>query len=169
MKSGRIALGIMKVFTCIVGFGFAGLLIWSLGPSPDHELYALWGLGGVLIGLCVGVCWASGRKEMRIVFIMPLLVGLLAFWAVMSDHGGSLGDWRASNFPFLLLLVLVIAGVWVLSRTGVFKTNQEQETEPVTSGVNVIEQLRELASLKSEGILTDEQFDSKKQELLARL
>lgn len=170
MKSGRIALGIIKVFTCIVGFGFAGLLIWSLSPSPDDELYALWGLGGVLIGLCVGLGWASGRKEMRIVFVMPLLVGILAFWVVVSNHGGfSPSDWRVSNFPLLLLLVLVIAGIWALSRAGVFNTEQEPETAPETSGFNVIEQLRELGSLKSEGLLTDEQFESKKQELLARL
>ena len=169
MNSGRIALGVTKVFTCIVGFGLAGMLIWSLDPDAVDFLYDEWGLGGALIGLCVGLCWASGRKEMRIVFILPLLVGLLAIWAVMSNAGAGPLRWPPQSMPLLLFLVLVIAGVWALSRAGVFKTNQEQETAPETSGVDVIEQLRELGSLKSEGILTDEQFESKKQELLARL
>ena len=89
------------------------------------ELYALWGLGGVLIGLCVGLCWASGRKEMRIVFIMPVLVGLLAFWAVLSDAGADPHHRHPGSMPLLLFLVLVIAGVWALSRAGVFNTEQE--------------------------------------------
>ena len=169
MSSGRIALGITKVLTCIVGFGIAGLLIWSLGPDAYYKLHIWWGLGGALIGLCVGLCWASGRKEMRIAFIMPLLVGLLAFWAVMSSHEVSPHRWYPQNISLLLLLVLVIAAVWALSRAGVFKTKQEQETAPEASSVDVIEQLRELASLKSEGILTDGEFEVKKQELLARL
>lgn len=172
MSSGRLALGITKVLTCIVGFGIAGLLIWSLGPDAYYKLHIWWGLGGALIGLCVGLCWASGRKEMRIAFIMPLLVGLLAFWAVMSSHEVSPHRWYPQNISLLLLLalvILVIGSVWALARTGAFKTKQEQETAPKASGVDVIEQLRELASLKSEGILTDQEFESKKQELLARL
>ncbi len=169
MNSSRIALGITKAITCIVGFGIAGMLIWSLDPKSDHELYFLWGLGGALIGLCVGICWASGRMEMRIAFIMPLLVGLLAFWAVMSNAGAGPHRWHPQNISLLLLLVLVIGSVWALSRAGVFKTKQEQETPPEDSHVDVVEQIRELAALRSEGVLTDEEFELKKQDLLARL
>ena len=169
MSSGRLALGITKVFTCIVGFGIAGMLIWSLDSDADRELYDLWGLGGSLIGLCVGLCWASGRKEMRIAFIMPLLVGLLAFWAVMSNAGAGPLRWHPWSIPLLVLVILVIGSVWALARTREFKAKQEQVTAPEASGVDVIEQLRELASLKSEGILTDGEFEVKKQELLARL
>ena len=169
MNSGRLALAVTKAITCIVGFGIAGMLIWSLGPHPDNELNVLWGLGGALIGLCFGTCWASDRIEMRIAFIMPLLVGLLAFWAVMSSHGASPYCWQPWNMPLLLLLVLVIGSVWALSRAGVFKAKRNQETALEDSSVDVIEQIRKLAELKSEGILTDEEFESKKQELLAKL
>ncbi len=169
MNSGRLALAVTKVVTCIVGFGIAGMLIWSLGPHPDNELYFLWGLGGALIGLCFGTCWASDRMEMRIAFIMPLLLGLLAFWAVMSSHGDGPYCWQPWNMPLLLLLVLVIGSVWALSRAGAYKTKQDLETVLTDSSVNVIEQIRELAALNSDGILTDHEFESKKQELLARL
>lgn len=169
MSTGRVALGITKVITCIVGFGFAGMLIWSLSSSPDHELYSLWGLGGVLIGLCVGICWASGRVEMRIAFIMPLLVGLLAFWVVLASHGGSPPRWYPLDIPLLLILVLAIAGTWALSRFGAFTPKQEEAAPREESGVIVIEQIRELGELKNDGILSDEEFESKKQELLGRL
>ena len=172
MSIGRVALGITKVITCIVGFGFAGMLIWSLSSSPDHELYSLWGLGGVLIGLCVGICWASGRVEMRIAFMMPLLVGLLAFWVVLASHGASPPRWYALDIPLLLILVLAIAGVWALSRFGAFTPKQDEAAPREASGVSgvdVIEQIRELGALKNDGILSDEEFESKKHELLGRL
>ena len=166
MSSGRVALGITKVITCIVGFGFAGMLIWSLSSSPDHELYSLWGLGGVLIGLCVGICWASGRVEMRTVSIVPILVGILAFWVVLSSQDVSR---NALNIPLLLVLILVIVSAWVLSRAGVFTPKKNEASPRGEPGVTVIEQIRELGALKNDGILSDEEFESKKQELLGRL
>ncbi len=172
MSTGRVALGITKVITCIVGFGFAGMLIWSLSSYPDHELYLLWGLGGVLIGLCVGICWASGRVEMRIAFIMPLLVGLLAFWVVLSSYEDSPPRWSPADIPLLLILALAIAGVWALSRFGAFAPKQDEAAPHEASGVSgvdVIEQIRELGELKNDGILSDEEFESKKHELLGRL
>ena len=69
----------------------------------------------------------------------------------------------------VLVLGLLIGSVWALSRAGVFKAKRNQETALEDSSVNVIEQIRELAALKSDGILTDHEFESKKQELLARL
>lgn len=172
MSTGRVALGITKVITCIVGFGFAGMLIWSLSSSPDHELYSLWGLGGVLIGLCVGICWASGRVEMRIVSIMPILVGILAFWVVLSSQDTSGHSWHPLNIPLLLVLILVIVSAWLLSRSGAFTPKQDEAAPREVSGVSgvdVIEQIRELGALKNDGILSDEEFESKKHELLGRL
>lgn len=172
MSIGRVALGITKVITCIVGFGFAGMLIWMLHSNPNVELYPLWGFSGALIGLCVGIFWASGRVEMRIAFIMPLLLGLLAFWVVLASHGGSPPRWYPLDLPLLLILILAIAGIWALSRFGVFTPKPDEAVpreESGVSGVNVIEQIRELGALKNDGILSDEEFESKKHELLGRL
>ena len=169
MSIGRVALGITKAITCIVGFGFAGMLMCSLSAYPNDNLYALWGLGGGIIGLCVGFCWASGRVEMRIAFIMPVLVGLLAFWVVLSSYEDSPPRWSPADIPLLLILALAIAGVWALSRYGVFTPKQDEAAPREESGVNVIEQIRELGALKNDGILSDEEFESKKHELLGRL
>ena len=169
MSFGRVALGITKVFTCIVGFSIAGMLIWSMSFDPHVESYRLWGFSGALIGLCVGICWASGRVEMRIVSIMPILVGILAFWVVLSSQDASGHSWHPLNIPLLLVLILVIVSAWSLSRTGVFTPKQDEAAPREESGVTVIEQIRELGALKNDGILTDEEFELKKQELLARL
>lgn len=166
MSIGRVALGITKVITCIVGFGFAGMLIWMLHSNPNVDLYPLWGFSGALIGLCVGIFWASGRVEMRTVSIVPILVGILAFWVVLSSQDVSR---HALNIPLLLVLILVIVGAWVLSRAGVFTPKPEEVAPREESGVNVIEQIRELGALKNDGILSDEEFESKKQDLLGRL
>ncbi|MBS4022541.1 MAG: SHOCT domain-containing protein [Dethiobacter sp.] len=38
-----------------------------------------------------------------------------------------------------------------------------------STGSNILDQIRELAKLKDEGILTEEEFSNKKKELLARI
>lgn len=166
MSSGRVAIGITKVITCIVGFSIAGMLIWMLHSSPDVDLYPLWGFSGALIGLCVGIFWASGRVEMRTVSIVPILVGILAFWVVLSSQDVSR---NTLNIPLLLVLILVIVSAWALSRTCVFTPKKNEAAPRGEPGVTVIEQLRELGALKNDGILSDEEFESKKQELLGRL
>ena len=62
-----------------------------------------------------------------------------------------------------------IGAVWALSMAGAFSTRHDPKSTPSISGVEVTEEIRNLAELNTEGILTDDEFESKKQELLAKL
>lgn len=46
---------------------------------------------------------------------------------------------------------------------------QEAEQEPAPSGEDPYEQLQKLGELKDQGVLTQEEFDAKKQQLLSQM
>jgi hypothetical protein len=176
MIFGKVAVAVLKVVACTAGFAIAVSLLLSMNMHHNLEEYFVWVAGGAVFGLCVGISWAIERRGIRIAFVLPTLAGLLVCLVMVA---GSRPDFISDQmyrpyawFPWhmkVLLLGLLIGSVWALSRAGVFKTKQDRETAPTNTGVDVIDQIRKLAELKSEEILTDGEFESKKQELLARL
>lgn len=167
MNFGKLAIAVLKVVACTLGFAIAVSLLLSIMHHVS-EVYYVWVWGGAVFGLCVGMCWAIKRREVRIAFVVPTLAGLLVC-LVMVLLGSRPYFWDPWHMR-VLLLGLLIGSVWALSRAGVFRTKQDQETPPTdNTEVDVIEQIRKLAELKSEGILTDGEFESKKQELLGRI
>lgn len=189
MDFGKLAVAVLKVVVCGVGFAIGVSLFLSINGGFNPELNDIWLWGGSLLGLCVGVCWAIERREVRTAFVLPTLAGLLVciVLVVGSGPGFMLQDaipvqitYSSSSWPpvhslhmKVLLVGLLVGSVWALSRAGVFGTKPDDETPPeipsADDGADVIEQIRELAALKGEGILTDGEFESKKQELLGRL
>ena len=189
MDFGKLIVAVLKVVVCSVGFAIGVSLFLSISGHHVPELYEVWLWGGSLLGLCVGVCWAVERREVRIAFVLPTLAGLLVcvVLVVGSGPGFMLQDaipaqitYSSSSWPpvhplhmKVLLVGLLVGCVWALSRAGVFGTKPDEETPPAITAadddVDVIEQIRELAALKGDGILTEGEFESKKQELLGRL
>ena len=172
MSFGKFAIAVLKAVVCTIGFAIAVSLILSIHGSYNSVLV----LAGAVFGLCVGICWAVERREVRIAFAVPTLLGLLVSLMMVSTRkpGIPFVQMYHSNASYslhvkVLLLGLLIGCVWALLRAGGFNTKQDQVTAPTNTDVNVIEQIRELAALKGEGILTDGEFESKKQELLGRL
>ena len=176
MNFGKLAIAVLKVVACTVGFAIAVSLILSINGHLNPELDSVWALAGAVFGLCVGICWAVERKEVRIAFVVPTLVGLLVCLVMVSGRSPAFmfypmyrsHIWSPLHMK-VLLIGLIIGSVWALSRAGVFNTKQDQENVPINTDINVVEQIRKLSELKGEGILTDQEFESKKQELLARL
>jgi len=189
MDFGKLVVAVLKVLVCCVGFAIGVSLFLSIIVHHVPELYEVWIWGGALFGMCVGVCWAIERREVRIAFVVPTLAGLLVCLVLVYGSGPELVlqdsipfqvTYSSSSWPpvhalhmKVLLVGLLVGSVWALSRAGVFGTKPDEEPPPAITGVDdgadVIEQIRELAALKGEGILTDGEFESKKQELLGRL
>lgn len=189
MDFRKLALAVLKVVVCSVGFAIGVSLFLSINGHYSPESYNVWLWGGTLFGLCVGVCWAIERREVRIAFVLPTLAGLLVCLVMVAGSSPELINqdaipfhitYSSSSWPpvhalhmKVLLVGLLVGCVWALSRAGVFGAKPDEETPPantsVDDGADVIEQIRQLAALKGEGILTDGEFESKKQELLGRL
>ena len=189
MDFGKLVVAVLKVVVCSVGFAIGVSLFLSISGHHVPELYEVWLWGGSLLGLCVGVCWAVERREVRIAFVLPTLAGLLVCLVLVYGSGPEFViqdplpfqiTYSSSSWPpvhalhmKVLLVGLLVGCVWALSRAGVLGTKPVEEPPPantsVDDGADVIEQIRELAALKGEGILTDSEFESKKQELLGRL
>ncbi len=189
MEFGKLAVAVLKVLVCCVGFAIGVSLFLSINGSYNPESNDVWLWGGVLFGLCVGVCWAIERREVRIAFVVPTLAGLLVCLVLVYGSGPEFViqdslplqvTYSSSSWPpvhalhmKVLLVGLLVGCVWALSRAGVFGTKPDEETPPAITGadddVDVLEQIRQLAALKGEGILTEGEFESKKQELLGRL
>lgn len=180
MSFGKFAIAVLKAVVCTIGFAIAVSLILSIHGAYNSDLNSVLVLAGAVFGLCVGICWAVERREVRIAFAVPTLLGLLVCLMMVSTRKPGIPP----DIPFVqmyhsngsyafqvkvLLLGLLIGCVWALLRAGGFSTKQDQVTAPTVTDANVIEQIRELAALQSEGILTDDEFESKKQELLGRL
>lgn len=55
-----------------------------------------------------------------------------------------------------------------LQRIETFKKNTTPSSKPASDGASLSNKLKELQSLKEQGILTEEQFEAKKQELIAK-
>lgn len=176
MSLGKFAIAVLKAVVCTIGFAIAVSLILSIHGSYNSDLSSVLVLAGAVFGLCVGICWAVERRQVRIAFAVPTLLGLLVCLMMVSTRkpGIQFVQMYHSNASYalhvkVLLLGLLIGCVWALLRAGGFSTKQAQVTAPTITDANVIEQIRELAALKGEGILTDDEFESKKQELLGRL
>lgn len=189
MDFGKLAVAVLKVVVCGVGFAIGVSLFLLINGHYNHESYDVWLWGGVLFGLCVGVCWAIERREVRIAFVLPTLAGLLVCIVLVVGSGPEFViqdpipfqiTYSASSWPpvhalhmKVLLVGLLVGCVWALSRAGVFGTKPDEEPPPAITAadddVDVLEQIRQLAALKGDGILTDGEFESKKQELLGRL
>ena len=176
MSFGKFAIAVLKVVACTVGFAIAVSLILSINGSHESDLNSVWVLSGAVFGLCVGISWAVERREVRIAFAVPTLLGLLVCLVMVSARKPDVSFvpmyYPNASYALhvkVLLLGLLIGCVWALLRAGGYSVKQGQESTPTITDVNVIEQIRELAALQSEGILTDGEFESKKQELLNRL
>ena len=77
---------------------------------------------------------------------------------------------RSSYWHLIVLFLgLFIGIVGALAKAGAFSTQPNPESINHESGVVVSEEIRKLAELKSDGLLTEEEFELKKRELLDRL
>lgn len=157
----RIRVAVLKLLTCMVGGVIVGLCICRFYTYASVEMYFGWSLAGTAFGLFVGTSWVIKRKAVRTAFVFPPSLGLLIYL---------IGWLITRSIPVMASPKgLFIGTVWALSNPGAFSTKQIQESTLSNSGVDVTEEIRKLAELNSEGILTDGEFESKKQELLAKL
>lgn len=87
MDFGKLVVAVLKVLVCCVGFAIGVSLFLSIIVHHVPELYEVWIWGGALFGLCVGVCWAIERREVRIAFVVPTLAGLLVCLVLVYGSG----------------------------------------------------------------------------------
>jgi uncharacterized membrane protein YhdT len=100
---------------------------------------------------------ANDRNSV-IAFVIGMV--LIAAWVINGITGGAEG---VLGFPAFLGLILVILGIY-------FRGKKYPGPEAQTpTNENTTEKLRELGELHQKGVLTDEEFATKKAELLRRL
>ena len=108
-----------------------------------------------------------------------LLTGILAFglkkkhrYLVVSFED----EYGLIQNPVFEGMWMNLAGNKLYERIGAARAAQAQQTqaakqpqEPQTAPIDVTEQIKKLGELRDQGLLTQQEFDSKKQELLARM
>lgn len=127
MEVRRIRVAVLKIFVCtavgaMAGMIFAACYILYVDSWAD-EAYGIWFWIGAAFGLFVGISWAIKRKEIRTVFVVPSLVGLLiSATGVLIRVSQNFEDDEAGIMMMLALPVgLCIGIVWALSRAGAFR------------------------------------------------
>jgi hypothetical protein len=109
---------------------------------------------------------SSGGGSFLWIFLLwsavPLAIGI----AVASSQGWNLG--------FAILILLVFGWIGLLFLALVPQDRAEAAaahvtSEPHTNSGDVSEQIRQLGALRDEGLLTEEEFQAKKAELLASI
>lgn len=168
----KFGVALLKLLTCMVGCAIAGLVICAFGGFhgyADEGLYIGWLLAGASFGIFVGTSWIIRRKDVRTAFVVPSLLGLLVF--LMGAFELTPEPKMGGHYWYLIALSLglFIGIVWALAKSGAFSTKHSPETIKSETGEDVSEEIRKLAELKSDGLLTEEEFELKKRVLLDRL
>ena len=126
MEVRRIRVAVLKIFVCAAVGAMAGIIFAACynlfvdNWADEAHVTGFW--IGVAFGLFVGISWAIKRKEVRTVFVVPSLVGLLiSATGVLIRVSQNFEDDEAGIVMMLALPVgLCIGTVWALSRAGAF-------------------------------------------------
>ena len=115
-------------------------------------------------------------RPTRAVSIMGLVVagamlifGIFFLRAVTKDSGGESGP--AIGFMvlwFIVLGVIIVYGIYNLtSRKGVVEIDVEPKTPDAKAAPDFDERLRKLEALKKDGLVTDEEYRIKRNEIMS--
>ncbi len=127
-----------------------------------------------LIGVIVAVLFlalilgAEDPPEETIGSLIGLSIAALISWWVLKDAGTrGLSNKGAQGWAIFTFIIVILGLPAYLIARPKREVNQ-QETE-VYSTAMIADKIREVAVLRSEGLVTDEQFESKKAELLEKI
>lgn len=168
----KLGVALLKLLTCMVGCGIAGVVICAFGGFhgyADDGLYIGWLMAGATFGIFVGISWIIKRRDVRTYFVVPSMLGLAIYLMLLLLDNRQ--PYSRSSYWHLIVLFLglFIGIVGALAKAGAFSTQPNPESINHESGIVVSEEIRKLAELKSDGLLTEEEFELKKRELLDRL
>jgi Zn-dependent protease with chaperone function len=98
-----------------------------------------------------------------------LIFGIFFLGAVLKDTGGEPGPAIAFMIVWFVVLGIIIAfGIYNLtSRKGVIEVEAGPEDAGLTAGPDFDEKLRKLEALKKDGLVTDEEYRAKRDEIMS--
>ncbi|MGB6837299.1 MAG: RDD family protein [Dehalococcoidia bacterium] len=159
--------GVLVLVTLVVGW-----LIWLAFTAQTSQTPAKRILGVYVLDAATGVPVSAGKMWVREVLVKWLLVTLInavigvgglidALWVFFDKDRQTLHDKVAST-----VVVYAPAGLPEEFALATPQPIARQVTPPMK---DVAEQLRELARLHEQGILTDEEYEQKRSELAGKL
>ena len=107
----------------------------------------------------------TNRKPQQNQPILIVVIGLLVLMLVggIVFYRKSQGETPLPSVHFIILGLIVLGAVVSILSIILTRTSQ------TPTGTSIPEQIEQLAKLKEQGILTQREFEEKKQELLSRL
>ena len=159
--------GLSLILTCVNTFNY-GNLIWT---QFEFDWIAL-----ILIGVALfSKKLTIPRNIAMSINGIGILIPIYRIYRVLT------GAHPATAGVLLMVLLIIITGILVYVKLFSDNKSESQTTPPVTSedipketqaeakAESTTDQIKKLAELKDQGILTEEEFEAKKKELLDRM
>ena len=125
-----------------------------------------WLLGLILMTVALSFIMSPGPEFVGTLVGLGI-VGAIALWVHKNARERRLSKMAAQGWGIFTFLLLIIGlPAYLIARP---KRTVDVRITPDTSSPTIPDKLRELAALRDEGVLSDEQFETKKAELLEQM